>query len=157
LSTLISMNLSVSFLLSFVLLGNLCASVFMTGIVSFIQFVQYPLLFHVSSFDFRCYFKKYISRITWFIYPVLLIEIGFAFWLSFLPNQSKLLLPILISYILLALTTMNTFLIQAPMIQKLQLSFDKALLSKVMFYNWIRLFSSGLRTILLCWIILFLL
>lgn len=150
------MNLSVSFLLSVALLGNLCASVLMTGIVSFIQFVQYPLLNHISSFDFTCYFKKYISRITWIIYPVMIIEIGFASWLSFLPLQPKLQIPILISYILLALITMNTFLIQTPLIQKLQLSFDKKILSKILLYNRIRFFSCFLRTLVLCWIILFL-
>lgn len=150
------MNLSVTSLLSVALLGNLCASVLMTGMISFIQFIQYPLLFHISSFDFTCYFKKYISRIMWFIYPVMIIEIGFAVWLSFLPLQTKLQLPILISYILLALVTMNGLLIQTPLIQKLQYSFDKAVLSKIMFYNWIRFVSSALRTLILCWIILFL-
>lgn len=150
------MNLSVSFLLSAVLLGNLCASVLMTGILSFIQFIQYPLLFHISSFDFTCYFKKYISRITWFIYPIMILEICFAVWIAFLPLQSKLQLPILITYVLLALVTMNGLLIQTPLIQKLQYSFDKTVLSKIMFYNWIRFVSSALRTLILCWIILFL-
>ena len=150
------MNLSVSFLLSVALLGNLCASVLMTALISFIQFIQYPLLTHISSFDFTCYFKKYISRITWFIYPILVIEIGFALWLSFLPLQTKLQLPILISYILLALVTMNTMLIQTPLIQKLRFSLDKAVLSKIIFYNRLRFISSVLRTILFCWIILFL-
>ena len=139
-----------------VLLGNLCASVLMTGIVSFIQFVQYPLLNHISSFDFTCYFKKYISRITWFVYPVMILEIGFALWLSFLPVQSTLQLPILISYILLAMVTMNSFLIQTPLIQKMRFSFDKVILSKILFYNRIRIITSALRTLLLCWIILFL-
>jgi len=156
LSILHSMNLSVSFLLSAVLLGNLCASVLMTGILSFIQFIQYPLLFHISSFDFTCYFKKYISRITWFIYPIMILEICFAVWIAFLPLQSKLQLPILITYVLLALVTMNGLLIQTPLIQKLQYSFDKTVLSKIMFYNWIRFVSSALRTLILCWIILFL-
>ena len=155
-SILHSMNLSVSFLLSAVLLGNLCASVLMTGILSFIQFIQYPLLFHISSFDFTCYFKKYISRITWFIYPIMILEICFAVWIAFLPLQSKLQLPILITYVLLALVTMNGLLIQTPLIQKLQYSFDKTVLSKIMFYNWIRFVSSALRTLILCWIILFL-
>ena len=150
------MNLSVTFLLSVALLGNLCASVLMTALISFIQFIQYPLLFHISSFDFTCYFKKYISRITWFIYPVLVIEIAFALWLSFLPLQTKLQLPILISYILLALVTMNTLLIQTPLIQKLRFTLDKAVLSKIIFYNLLRFISSALRTLLLCWIILFL-
>ena len=150
------MNLSVTFLLSVALLGNLCASVLMTALISFIQFIQYPLLSHISSFDFTCYFKKYISRITWFIYPILVIEIGFALWLSFLPLQAKLQLPILISYILLALVTMNTLLIQTPLIQKLRFSLDKAVLSKIIFYNRLRFISSVLRTILFCWIILFL-
>src|SRR5690242_10136758 len=113
------MNLTVTFLLSVALLGSLCASALMTGIISFIQFIQYPLLFHVSSFDFSCYFKKYISRITWFIYPILILEIAFALCLSFVPLQSRMQLPILITYILLALVTMNTLMIQAPMIQKL--------------------------------------
>jgi hypothetical protein len=149
------MNLPVSFMISTVLLGNLCASVLMTGIVSFIQFVQYPLLNHVSAFDFNCYFKKYVSRITWFVYPVMILEIGFALWLSFLPVRSGMLLPILISYILLALTAMNTFLLQTPLIQKLLFLFDKTVLSKLMFYNRIRIISSALRTLLLCWIILF--
>ena len=150
------MNLSVSIMISTVLLGNLCASVLMTGIVSFIQFVQYPLLNHISSFDFTCYFKKYISRITWFVYPVMILEIGFALWLSFLPVQSTLQLPILISYILLAMVTMNSFLIQTPLIQKMRFSFDKVILSKILFYNRIRIITSALRTLLLCWIILFL-
>ena len=148
--------MNLSFLLSLALLGNLCASVLMTGIVAFIHFVQYPLLHHISSFDFNCYFKKYISRITWIIFPIMIIDVGFALWLSFLPVPSKLQIPILISYIFLAFVAMNTLLIQTPLIQKLQFSFDKAILSKVLFYNRIRFFSSVVRTLILCWIILFL-
>jgi hypothetical protein len=150
------MNQSTQLLLSIALTGNLCASVLMTGIVSFIQFIQYPLLTHVSSFDFSCYFKKYISRIAWIIYPMIFIEICFATWLSFLPLHANLQIPILITYILLALIALNTFLIQTPLLQKLQLSFDKTLLSKIMFYNRVRLISSALRTIVLGWIVLFL-
>lgn len=155
-SILHGMNLSVPMLLSIALTGNLCASVLMTGMISFIQFVQYPLLKHISSHDFSCYFKKYISRISWIIYPIVILEIIFATSLAFLPLQSKLQFPILITYILLALITMNTFLIQTPMVQKLRFSFDEVLLSKIMFYNRLRLYSSALRTLVLCWIILFL-
>lgn len=150
------MNNSVHFLISVALIGNLCASVFMTGIVWFIQFVQYPLLNHISSFDFSCYFKKYITRLAWIMYPVMIIEICFALWLAFLPVQSKLQLPILITYILLALACLNTFLIQAPLNHKLQLAFNKAVFSKILFYNRIRFFSWAIRTMILCWIILFL-
>jgi hypothetical protein len=150
------MNSTDPLLLSVALIGNLCASVFMTGIIWFIQFVQYPLLNHVSSFDFGCYYKKFISRIAWIIYPMIIIEIGFASWLSFLPMQSKLQLPILITYILLAAASLNTFLIQAPLNQKLQVTFDKGILSKILFYNWIRLFSWTMRTLILGWIILLL-
>jgi len=156
LSILHGMNLSVPMLLSIALTGNLCVSVLMTGMVSFIQFVQYPLLNHISSYDFSCYFKKYISRISWVIYPIVILEIIFATSLAFLPLKSKLQFPILITYILLALITMNTFLIQAPLVQKLRFSFDEVLLSKIMFYNRLRLYSSALRTLVLCWIILFL-
>lgn len=150
------MNLSVPLLLSIALTGNLCASVLMTGMVSFIQFVQYPLLKHISSYDFSCYFKKYITRISWVIYPIVIIEIIFATSLTFLPLQSKLQYPILITYILLALITLNSFLIQAPLVQKLRFSFDEGLLTKIMFYNRLRFLSSVLRTIVLCWIVLFL-
>ena len=150
------MNNSVPFLISFALIGNLCASVFMTGIIWFIQFVQYPLLNHISSFDFSCYYKKYTTRIVWIIYPVMIMEICFASWLSFLPVQSKLQIPILITYVMLALASLNTFMIQAPLNHKLQLAFDKAVLSKILFYNKIRLFSWTVRTLVLCWIILFL-
>jgi len=150
------MNSSVPFLLSVALIGNLCFSVFMTGIILFVQFVQYPLLNHISSFDFSCYYKKYIYRISWIIYPVMIFEICFASWLSFIPIQPKLQIPLLVTYILLALASLNTFLIQTPLNQKLQVAFDKNVLSKILFYNWIRFFSCAMRTIILCWIILFL-
>ena len=150
------MNSSEPFLISAALIGNLCASVFMTGIVGFIQFVQYPLLNNISSFDFSCYYKKYISRIAWIVYPVMIIEISFASWLSFLPVQPALQVPILITYILLAASTLVTFLIQIPLNQKLQLAFNPVLLSKISFYNRIRLISWTLRTLILCWIILLL-
>jgi hypothetical protein len=148
---------SVSFLLSVALLGNLCFSVIMSSIVAFIQFVQYPLLHSISSFDFGCYFRKYMRRVSWIIYPVMVFEICFAFWLSFLQVPSSLKFPILITYILLALVTMNTLLIMTPFIQRLQYSFDKVLLSKIIFFNWIRLITCVLRVLVLCWIILFLL
>jgi len=150
------MNSSEPFLITVALIGNLCASVFMTGIVGFIQFVQYPLLHHISTFDFSCYYKKYISRISWIVYPVMIIEICFASWLSFLPVQSRLQFPILMTYILLASATLITFLVQIPLNQKLQLAFDNVILSKILFYNGIRLFSWTLRTLILCWIILLL-
>lgn len=150
------MNSSVPFLLSVALIGSLCFSVFMTGIIWFIQFVQYPLLNHISSFDFSCYFKKYISRISWIIFPVMIVEICFASWLSFMPLKPPLQIPILITYILLILVSLNTFLFQTPLNQKLQVTFDEAVLCKILFYNRIRFFSSALRTMILCWIILFL-
>jgi len=150
------MNSSISFLISAALVGNLCASVFMTGIIFFIQIVQYPLLHNISTFDFSCYFKKSNYRISWIVYSALVIEIGFAIGLSFLPVRAVMQVPILITYMLLAAATLNTFLIQAPMTQRLQLAFDRELLSKVMFFNGVRLVTWTLRTILLCWIILFL-
>ena len=150
------MNSSLPFLVNLVLIGNLCASVLMTGIICFIQIVQYPLLNNISAFDFSCYFKKFISNSSWIIYPIMTIEIGFALWLSFLPLQAKLQLPVLISYFLLAMAFLNTFLIQTPLHQKLQVAFDNAILSKILFFNWIRLFSWALRSIILFWIILFL-
>ena len=61
-----------------ILLVHAAATLFMTGLIWFVQVVHYPLLANVGADGFAAYAQRHSSLTTWVAGPAMLIELGAA-------------------------------------------------------------------------------
>jgi hypothetical protein len=113
----------------------------LVGLIWTIQVVHYPLLRNVGQEGFIHYHDRHMSRITWVVGPLMLVEVGSAGWLLFLGEHSLLFG---ISLAALALVWASTVFCQVPLHHKLMHGHDAATIDRLVRTN-------GWRT--LCWTI----
>ncbi len=65
-------------MLTFVLLVHIAATLFMTGLIWFVQIVHYPLFSSVGADGFVAYEAAHTARTTWVVGPPMLLEAGTA-------------------------------------------------------------------------------
>lgn len=123
----------------FVLLtAHAFATLFMTGLIWFVQIVHYPLLRMVGAAEFRAYEKAHQFRTTLIVAPMMLLEAMTAGALVLLTEagfQSNLAL---IGLLLLAAIWLSTALVQGPVHQRLTAGLDDRLLRLLLASNWLR-------------------
>jgi len=134
-------------LLLFLIL-TLCTSVSLTATTLLFQFLIYPLFYKVSSFDFECYFKKFLMQSMWILFPVFILDILFTVLLPFLSINSHLITPLLLSYGMMVFTYFSFLLIQVPLNLQLKEGQNPVIINKLIKYNWIGVISCVIRTLI---------
>ena len=138
--------------MSVLLLTNLAATLFMTGLIWFVQIVHYPLFAAVGAGEFRAYHADHSRRTTRVVLPVMLIEAATALLLpSWLPAGA----PARAAWsalLLLALVWASTGLLQVPRHGQLGRGFDAAAVRALGAGNWLRTTAWSARAALLLWI-----
>jgi hypothetical protein len=90
------------------------ATLFMTGLVWFVQTVHYPLFARVERGSFPAYEREHQRRTTWIVAPWMLVEaLTGALLLGAAPLGVPLWMPVL-GMILLALVWLSTGLLVVP-------------------------------------------
>lgn len=125
-----------------VLLICIFSTIFITGLVWFVQIIHNPLMRHVGEKEFRQYEQRHTRLAGFLIAPVMLIELVAT--TVILINDPDT--AIVIASGLLAVIWLSTFLIQRPLHQKLSLSFNQAHLGKLIRTNWIRTIAWTLKS-----------
>lgn len=128
-------------------------TLFMTGLVWFVQIVHYPLLHRVGSSGFGSYETEHTRRTSPIVAPVMLFELGSGIWLALggaVGVSSSLLLA---NVVLLAAIWGSTFVLQAPTHRKLARRFSAASVDHLISTNWIRTASWSLRALLIVFIL----
>ena len=59
---------------SFVFLGHITATLYMTGLIWFVQIVHYPLFSRVGNAEFPAYEQRHTVLTTWVVGPPMLVE-----------------------------------------------------------------------------------
>ena len=70
-------------MLRLVFLSQIASTLYMTGLIWFVQIVHYPLLGAVGGSEFSAYEQRHMSLTTWVVAPTMLVEAGTAlllFW-----------------------------------------------------------------------------
>lgn len=126
---------------------NTCSSFFMMGLIWFVQIVQYPLF---RNFDGAENFQQvhigHVFRTGLVVIPVMLLEMGSSVVLSI--SNSPVLGLNRIGLGLVSANWLFTFFIQAPIHGKLQHSYDRTLVEKLIRTNWIRTILWSLKALL---------
>lgn len=124
----------------------------MTGLIWLIQRVSYPLMGHVPPDAFPAYEAFHCQRITAVVLPLMTIELVTSLWLAVKPVpgfESTLR----IAAVLCVLLWVSTFLLQVPLHQKLEQSFDTTAWQRLVGSNWIRTALWTTRSALMGWVL----
>lgn len=127
---------------------QVASTLFMVGLIWFVQVVHYPLFADVGRDGFADYEQRHTKRTTWVVFPPMLIELATAvllFWYRpvGLPNWQ-----IGLGIVLLLVIWLSTALLQVPCHRVLAEGFDGATQRRLVATNWIRTVSWSLRGVL---------
>lgn len=132
----------------FLLLQFSC-TVFMTGLIWFVQVVHYPLMASVGWDRFSTYSQQHQARTTWVVAGPMLTEACLTIW-TVVSNPQLIQKPWYIaSSLLLVAIWASTAFLQVPLHQKLGLGFDEHRIHKLVRTNWIRTIAWTGRALLL--------
>ena len=117
---------------------HLVATVFMAGVIVFVQVVHYPLMARVGADEFEAYEGQHTIRTGWVVIPPMTAELGTAVWLAVAAAGSPDAAPAFAGLALLGVIWASTALLQAPAHGRLVRGFDATVHRKLVRTNWIR-------------------
>jgi hypothetical protein len=139
-------------LAALVVLLHLAATLYMVGLIWFVQRVHYPLFARVGSTDFPAYERDHVSRTGPVVGPPMAIEATTS--LALLASPSTLVPPgaAWLGLLLLALIWLSTALLQVPRHRELGNGFDAHSHGRLVTSNWIRTLAWTARGALALWL-----
>jgi hypothetical protein len=131
------------------LLLHSAATLFMTGLVWFVQVVHYPLMHRVGASGFARYEAEHARRTSPVVAPVMLFELASGVWLALEPPARIGATPLLLNAAILAVLWISTFWLQLPAHRDLAEGYDRSTVIRLVASNWIRTAAWTLRALLL--------
>ena len=140
-------------LFALILIVHTGVSVFMTGLIWFVQIVHYPLLHKIGKKAFQEYEKSHCRMTTFVVGPAMFIELCTALVLI-LPNLQKAAVSniflLWINIALLTLIWLSTAFLQMPDHMRLERQgYDELTVNRLVLYNWLRTLLWSVRSIVL--------
>jgi hypothetical protein len=130
--------------LRWVLAAHALVTVFMTGLIWFVQVVHYPLFDRVGKAGFTDYEQRNTRRTGWVVGGPMLIELGLATALAWSPGG----LQAWGGLGLLGIIWLSTAIGQVPMHRRLEQGFDQAAHRRLVLGNWVRTIAWSIRGLL---------
>lgn len=134
------------------LLVHAGATLFMTGLIWFVQIVHYPLFAHVGVAEFARYEQLHSFRTTLVVMPVMLIELAAAAALVALPTPAPRWM-VFTGAALIAAIWLSTFLLSVPRHTELAAGFLPEAHRQLVLTNWIRTLAWTVRAVLALWML----
>lgn len=135
-------------LVQITVVSHLISTIFMTGVIWFVQIVHYPLFARVGESSFTEYERSHTRLTTWVVAPPMLVEAATAVLLVWLRPSSVTDLQVGIGLALVATNWLSTALLQVPCHTTLTEGFNAAVIRRLVSTNWIRTSAWSLRGIL---------
>jgi hypothetical protein len=124
---------------------HLTATLFMVGLIWFVQLVHYPLFDHVSPALSASYEIAHIWKTVALVGPVMALEGITGFYLLWNRPEGVGNALAWSGMALLAVIWLSSFFFQVPMHQLLSVGFDATSHRELVLTNWIRTISWSLR------------
>lgn len=125
---------------------NLASTLFLCGLIWFVQVVHYPLFGLVGVEAFGRYAGAHQSRTSLVVIVPMLAELVSAVWLCFGSPQPLLTGAALA---LVGVIWISTFLLQVPQHDVLARAFDGRAHTRLVRTNWIRTVAWSIRAVLM--------
>jgi hypothetical protein len=127
-----------------VLLAQAAATLFMTGVIWFVQVVHYPLMARVDRSGFQAYETDHARLTAYVVVIPMIVELLLSFYLAIrFPNALSLTGASLVGVI-----WCSTFLLQVPQHDILREGFQPSAHARLVNTNWIRTIAWSLRALL---------
>lgn len=120
------------------LLANLGATWFMTGVIWFVQVVHYPSFAGVGGDGFAAYHRRHTRRTTVVVLPPMVVEAGTAVALAVWPPAGVGAAVLWAGAAAVVAIWASTFLVQAPCHDRLAGGFDAQCHRRLCATNWLR-------------------
>lgn len=130
------------------LLINAAATLFMTGLIWFVQVVHYPLFAGVGPGEFPAYSWRHQRLTTMVVGPAMLLEAGAAVWVAAAPPAGVPAWMPWSALLLLGAIWISTAMLQMPLHRRLAAGFDAAAIRRLVGGNWIRTAAWSGRSVL---------
>ncbi len=135
-------------LATLVLAVHTAATLFMVGLIWFVQVVHYPLFSTMDKDSFVEYERRNTSLTTWVVAPAMLVEGGTASLLLAFHLSSYERNLVWLGFALLITIWLSTAFIQIPCHNSLSNQFSKEVHDKLVSFNWIRTIAWTMRGVL---------
>jgi|YNPBryunderm2012_1023409.scaffolds.fasta_scaffold02980_10 hypothetical protein len=136
------------------LLLNFVATLFMTGVIWYVQIVHYPLFSRVGLASFREYEALHTNLTTAVVLVPMLVELITALYLCYERPSAVSALEAFVGAAMLGVIWLSTMFIQVPKHTLLSTGFDEKVHQALVTTNWIRTILWSLRSVLLTWLML---
>lgn len=135
-------------MLTTLLLIQLLATGFMTGLIWFVQVVHYPLFARVGSGEFVAYEDEHVRRTTLIVAPAMLIEAASSLALLLIIQGDVQRLLAWLGAAMLCVIWLSTALLQVPCHRQLSSGFASTTVERLSVSNWIRTLAWTARLII---------
>ena len=138
--------------MSVLLLIHAFATLFMTGLIWFVQVVHYPLFASVGREQFPAYEDAHQRLTTWVVCPTMLVELGSGIWLLKTGSPETIGL-IWTGAALIIVIWLITAGLSVPAHRQLAQGYSDSAHRRLVLTNWIRTVAWSLRSALVLVII----
>lgn len=136
-----------------ILLLHAAATLFMTGLIWFVQTVHYPLFLEVGGGHFLSYSRANQRSTTFVVGPVMLLELATAVGLVMCLTAGSGRIAAWLGLGLLATIWLSTAWIQVPLHRRLLSGFDRHTITRLVAGNWLRTIAWTLRAGIALWLL----
>lgn len=122
----------------------------MVGVIWIIQLVHYPAYRYIDALEFTQYQNFHSTQISYFVAPVMLLELATGAWMIYqlMTSKDQLSVTILSFVMLLAIWGLTFFKI-VPLHNQLLIGKNLAIIENIIQLNWWRTILWTLRGLLL--------
>ena len=135
-----------------IFLLHLAATLYMTGVIWFVQVVHYPLFSRVHQEFFAAYGAAHGRLTTWVVAPPMLVELATALLLVWSQPIGISCVVLGINLVLLAIIWLSTWLLQVPRHKHLRQAFDEKVHHALVLTNWLRTIAWSVRSLIMLWV-----
>jgi len=138
---------------AFIFLLQVAATLFMVGLIWFVQIVHYPLFEQVNAENFAKYEDGHRRLTIMVVMPVMLVEAGTAVLLVWLRPEGVSTFQVWLGLGLVLLIWLSTAYLQVPQHSILSRGFDPEAYRFLLKSNWLRTLAWSGRGILVLWMV----
>jgi len=135
------------------LIIQIFSTIYMTGLIWFVQVVHYPLHGEVGSASFLRYQELHVQWTGLVVMPPMLLELGTSLYFALKGYESTPSWTWWIGLGLLGMVWTSTGLLQVPAHDALMNNFTETAHQKLVLTNWIRTIGWTARSGLLLWVL----
>jgi hypothetical protein len=128
------------------------ATVFMTGVIWFVQLSQYPLFALVDAPSMPTFSTAHANRTTWVVGPPMLLEVATALGLLYWPVPGVEPWVWWVNWSLMLVIWVATAVLSVPCHHALSKGYDRAVIDLLVHSNWVRTLAWSARSGLMAWV-----